>query len=67
MPAECQYPFDVSLSSTDGASAPDVEFTSAARWRHRARVALAALRMTAPLILSLTLWVIVGWAVWQGS
>ena len=66
MPAECQHPFDISLSSTDGASAPDADFTAAARWRRSARVALAALRMTAPLILSITLWAIVGWAVWQG-
>jgi hypothetical protein len=28
---------------------------------------LAAVRMTAPLMLSTTLWAIVGWAIWKGG
>ncbi|WP_371432097.1 hypothetical protein [Novosphingobium sp.] len=67
MPAECQHPFDMSLPSTDGERAPDVDLTPAAGRRHGVRVALVAVRATAPLMLSLTLWAIVGWAVWKGG
>ncbi|MBF5089931.1 hypothetical protein F1640_07920 [Novosphingobium sp. NBM11] len=65
MPAECQHPFDISLAATDRGGGPEIE--AVARRPDGVRPALAALRMTAPLMLSVTLWAIVGWAVWKGS
>jgi hypothetical protein len=66
MPAECQHPFDVSPSSESG-GAPDAELSRIEGRRDGVRVVLAAVRMTAPLMLSTTLWAIVGWAIWRAA
>jgi hypothetical protein len=66
MPAECQHPFDVSPSSESGGG-PDAELSRIEGRRDGVRVVLAAVRMTAPLMLSTTLWAIVGWAIWRAA
>ncbi|ODU69720.1 MAG: hypothetical protein ABT11_10825 [Novosphingobium sp. SCN 66-18] len=67
MPAECQHPFDVSFPSSESGGGPDAELSRIEGRRDGVRVMLAAVRMTAPLMLSTTLWAIVGWAIWMGG
>ncbi len=67
MPAECQHPFDISLASSDGGGAPETRLSPAVGHPDAVRVLLAAARMTAPVMLSVTLWAIIGWAVWKGG